>query len=227
MAKPLSVFGRTVLAVGSAAVALSNPARADMVAAVGDLTGGPALRLLRRRVEATRDGRDMLDGLQPERFPSGGSSALVNMRKLPEGSLGREYARFMDTRGFTPESRPLVRFVDDPCDAWVLQRYRDVHDLWHVLTDMPTTVLGELAQKWFEAAQTGLPVAVLSAVVGPVRLSSEERRVLVRDLIPWAVSCGRGAADLIAIRYEDYLSCDVEELRKEWNISVPGVKLNK
>ena len=31
--------------------------------------------------------------------------------------------------------------------AYVLQRYREIHDLLHVLTGMPTNVLGELGQK--------------------------------------------------------------------------------
>lgn len=167
----------------------------------------------------------MLESLHPARFPEHGSSSLTTLRTLPDGSLGREYARFMDVRSFTPESRPAVRFVDDPADAWVLQRYRDVHDLWHVLTGMPTTVLGELAQKWFEAAQTGLPVAVISAVFGPVRLPAEEQKLLITKLVPWAVATGRRAPDLLAIRYEDRLQDDVEELRKEWGISVPDVEM--
>ena len=167
----------------------------------------------------------MLDALHPARFPEHGSDSLIAMRSLPDGTLGREYARFMDVRRFTPESRSAVRFVDDPVDAWVLQRYRDVHDVWHVLTGMPTTVLGELAQKWFEAAQTGLPVAVISAVFGPLRLKTEERRVLVTELVPWAVSTGRRAPDLMAVRYEDRLEDSLEDLRTEWGIQVPDVKM--
>lgn len=224
METKLSGFGRAALAVGSAVVALANPARADMVAVAGDLTGGPALRALRKRVMKTASGREMVEALAPARFPTGGTEALVAMRELGDGTLGREYARFMDSRSFVPEDRPAVRFVDDPRDAWVLQRYRDVHDLWHVLTEMPTSVLGELGQKWFEAAHTGLPVAVLSAVVGPARLSSEQRMVLFRDVVPWAVSCGRNANDLLAIRYEERLTCNVEDLRREWKITLPTLR---
>lgn len=225
MPPQLSIFGRAALTVGSAAVALANPHRADLVAVLGDLTAGPVLHRLRNRIGSTQEGRSMLESLQPSRFPENGSDSLPALRELPTGSLGREYARFMDDRSFTPESRPGVRFVDDPVDAWVLQRYRDVHDLWHVLTGMPTSVMGELAQKWFEAAQTGLPVAVLSAVVGPLRLPAHQRQILLTELVPWAVSCGRGATDLLAIRYEDRLEDDVDRLRTEWGITVPDVKL--
>ena len=41
----------------------------------------------------------------------------------------------------------LCRFVSDPELAYVLQRYREIHDLLHVLTGMPTSVMGELGQK--------------------------------------------------------------------------------
>lgn len=46
-----------------------------------------------------------------------------------------------------------------------------VHDFWHVLSGLPPTVVGEIALKWFEMMQTGLPVTALSAFVGPLRLT--------------------------------------------------------
>lgn len=53
-------------------------------------------------------------------------------------------------------------------------RYREVHDLWHVLSGLPPTVEGELALKWFELVQTGLPVCALGAVFGPLALPRRE-----------------------------------------------------
>ena len=46
--------------------------------------------------------------------------------------------------------------------AWIMTRYRQVHDMWHVLCGLPPTVLGEVALKWLELVQTRLPVAALS-----------------------------------------------------------------
>lgn len=39
-----------------------------------------------------------------------------------------------------------------------MTRYRENHDLVHALLDMPTTMLGEVAIKWVEATNTGLPM---------------------------------------------------------------------
>lgn len=213
------------MAVGSAAVALANPKRADMVALLGDVTSGGILPRLVGRVGRSSEGREMLDTLQPARFPANGVLSLHEFRELPDGTLGREYARFMDRRRFSPDSRDVVRFVDDPRERWLLQRYRDVHDLWHVLNAMPTTFLGELAQKYFEAAHTGLPVAVMSAAFGPMRISWGERRILVTQLIPWAVRSASEADDLLAIRYEDYLDIPLVDLRRKWRLSVPDVDI--
>ncbi|PXF42837.1 Ubiquinone biosynthesis protein COQ4-like [Gracilariopsis chorda] len=225
MTAPLTPVGRALLTVGSALVTFANPARADTLAVLGDLTSGPALHHLTNRIKRSHEGRQMLQTLTPARFPEHGSGSLPELRALPAGTLGREYARFMDDRRFVPESRAVVRFVEDDTHRWVMQRYRDVHDLWHVLTAMPTTLLGETAQKLFEASQTGLPVTFLASVAGTARIGRKNRQILFSELVPWALSCGRGATDLLAIRYEDYLDRDLNELRTKWNITVPDVQL--
>ena len=51
-----------------------------------------------------------------------------------------------------------------------MRRYREVHDLYHTLLGMPTSMLGEVVVKWVEGLQTGLPMCVLGALGGPVRL---------------------------------------------------------
>jgi ubiquinone biosynthesis protein COQ4 len=70
----------------------------------------------------------------------------------------------------SPDERAPVSFVDDPELAYVMTRYREVHDLFHTVLGMPTNMLGEITVKWFEALQTGLPMCALGAFFGPVRL---------------------------------------------------------
>lgn len=213
------------MALGSAAVALANPRRADMVALFGDLTSSPVLPRLVRRINRSPQGYQMLQTLQPSRFPSDGLASLQQFRTLPDGTLGREYVRFMDRRRFTPQSRHPVRFVNDPTHKWILQRYRDVHDLWHVLNAMPTTFLGELTQKYFEAAHTGLPIAIFSAAFGPIRLSCHDRQLLTTQLIPWAIQNAYQAHDLLAIRYEDFLDVPLDQLRRQWRLTPSDIPM--
>jgi ubiquinone biosynthesis protein Coq4 len=42
----------------------------------------------------------------------------------------------------TPDSRLPVQFVDDIELAYVMQRYREAHDLFHTVLGMPTNMLG-------------------------------------------------------------------------------------
>lgn len=70
----------------------------------------------------------------------------------------------------TPDSRMEVRFMNDPELAYVMTRYRETHDLVHTILGMPTNMLGEIAVKWFEALNTGLPMCYGGAVFGAMRL---------------------------------------------------------
>ena len=73
--------------------------------------------------------------------------------RAPEGTFGRAYADFMRHRRFQANERPPVRFIGDPDVAYVATRYRQVHDLWHVLFDCHTNMVGETALKALEFAQ--------------------------------------------------------------------------
>ena len=114
---------------------------------------------------------------------------LDSARQCATGSFGHAYAAFMDGHDFDPGARAVVRYVDDPECAFVMQRYREVHDFWHVLTGVPPTVLGEVGLKWVEMVQTGLPMTALSAFVGPLALPSiADHYILATRVIPWATN---------------------------------------
>lgn len=66
-----------------------------------------------------------------------------------------------------------------------------VHDFWHVLAGVPTSVLGELALKWFEMVHTGLPGSAVASLFGPLRLSS--------GMSSWVVPGLRLASDACSI----------------------------
>jgi ubiquinone biosynthesis protein COQ4 len=63
-----------------------------------------------------------------------------------------------------------VQFIDDVELAYVMQRYREVHDVFHAVLLMPTTMLGEVTVKWIEALQLRLPMCIAGAIFGSGRL---------------------------------------------------------
>lgn len=52
----------------------------------------------------------------------------------------------------TPDTRAEVKFVDDEELAYVMQRYREVHDLIHTVLGMPTNMLGEFASLYLDGS---------------------------------------------------------------------------
>lgn len=70
----------------------------------------------------------------------------------------------------TPNTRPPVKFVNDLELAYIMQRYREVHDIFHAVLLMPTTMLGEVTVKWIEGLQLKLPMCLAGGVIGASRL---------------------------------------------------------
>ena len=226
----------------SSVTALSDPTRADAVAAVGEVTGAFALSRMRAGMEQDDTGRRILrdkpvvDEAVAERArlllrqrrdgssdSSVGFSNPVNSGRRRGVTFGAAYAHFLESHEFNPEERSPVRFVEEPDLAYVMTRYRQCHDYWHVLTGLPPTVLGELALKWLELMQTGLPLAALSATggaLGASGLTSEERTLLRTVYIPWALRVGTRMKSnaLMCTYYEEELETDLDALRERLGI---------
>ncbi|XP_041667642.1 ubiquinone biosynthesis protein COQ4 homolog, mitochondrial isoform X2 [Cheilinus undulatus] len=211
---------KALLAVGSGVAALQNPYRHDMVAVLGETTGHLALINLRDRMRNDPEGYTVLTERPRIRLST---LDLDMMASLPDGSFGREYLRFLEDNHVTPDSRADVKFVDNEELAYVMQRYREVHDLMHTLLGMPTNMLGEVAVKWFEAAQTGLPMCALGAVLGPLRLNASRLQTLFTSLGPWALQNGRRSRCILSVFYERRWEQSLEDLRQELNIEPPPV----
>lgn len=145
---------------------------------------------------------------------------LEKLRKLPENSVGRTYAAWLDREGVTPDTRDQVRYIDDEEEAYVMQRYRECHDFYHALTGLPVFVEGEIGLKAFEFANTGLPMTGLS-LAAIIRLKPAERQRMFETYLPWAFSNGWRAKDVINVYWEEELETDVDKLRSGLGIERP------
>lgn len=146
--------------------------------------------------------------------------SLEKLRQLPENSIGRTYAAWLDREGVTPDTRDQVRYIDDPEEAYVMQRYRESHDFYHAVTGLPVFAEGEIALKAFEFANTLLPMTALS-LAAVVRLKKDQRSRFWNTYLPWAVTNGIKAEDVINVYWEEVLEMDVEDLRTQLGISMP------
>ncbi|KAI8814298.1 coenzyme Q biosynthesis protein Coq4-domain-containing protein [Cladochytrium replicatum] len=135
-----------------------------MVATHGETTGMCGLRRMQYNMLQNPTGRRIL-----REHPIINSDAIdLNLiRQLPQNTLGQLYVQFLDGHEVT--------LIEDEEIAYIMLRYRQANDFWHALTGLGISVEAELGLKWFEFAQAGLPVALLSGIVGPLRLFSDER----------------------------------------------------
>ena len=145
--QPLSPLQSFTLAAYSATTAFLNPERHDMVATLSEVTGSIALQTMYDGMMADPTGQRILTDRPIVDTNSIDIKALEN---LPPNTFGYGYANFLKRNGFDPDDRADVKYVVDEELAYVMKRYRQSHDFFHVLTDLPPTVP--------ELFQTGLPV---------------------------------------------------------------------
>mmetsp|Transcript_17318 Transcript_17318/g.36603 ORF Transcript_17318/g.36603 Transcript_17318/m.36603 type:complete len:338 (+) Transcript_17318:65-1078(+) len=248
----LSPLQRIATLIHSSVTALNDPTRADAVAAVGEVTGSFALSKIMRQMENDPVGRRILKErplvnetvadrafalLESER--NNLQSAMVETHSNISNkdntlidepkSFGAAYAKFLKSHGYHPNERDPIRFITDPDLAYVMTRYRQSHDYWHALTGLPPTVLGELALKWLELFQTGMPLAALSATGGAFGvsgLSATEKEILWEVYFPWAARVGgrrMKEGSLMCVYYEEEFETGLEELRDRLGIEAAPV----
>lgn len=145
---------------------------------------------------------------------------MTYLRTLPENTVGRAYADWLDREGVSPDTRDTVRYIDNEECAYVMQRYRECHDFFHAITGLPIMVEGEIAVKAFEFANTLLPMTGLS-VFAITRLKPAERKRFFTIYGPWAIRNGLQAGELLNVYWEEQLERDVGELRAELGIEKP------
>ncbi len=196
-----------------------------MVAALSEATAQPYfITNLRNQMLSHPTGRRIL-----KERPTINSQTLnlEYLRSLGPHTVGYSYAAWLDREGVTPDTREKTRYIDGEECAYVMQRYREAHDFYHAITGLPVIVEGEIALKWFEWINMGLPVAALSAIFGPLRLSRKQRARLRAVWIPWAIKEGSKSRSLINVYWEEELEEDCDALRTRLGFSKPPDLRNK
>lgn len=190
----------------------------DLIAALGEATATPYfIYRLRDAMLSNPTGRRILR--DRPRITSK-SIDVKYLQSLPENTVGRSYVSWLDREGVSPDTRDAVKYIDDEEGAYVMQRYRECHDFYHALTGLPVMVEGELALKAFEFANTLLPMTGLS-MFAAARLKQAERARLFKIYLPWALSNGLNAKEIINVYWEEQLERDVNDLRAELGIEKP------
>lgn len=238
---PLTFVEKGALTLGSAFGAFLDPRRAgglklrffvlryfivliltnrflDLIATLGEVSAGPVAQRLRDTMLGDPTGRQIL---RDRPRISSESLPLDELLAMPENTVGYVYGHFRQRYHMSPDVRDTVRYVDDAECAYVIQRYRECHDLYHAVLGLPPQfVEGEIALKAFEFANTGLPMAALS-LVAVARLTPDERKRFFAVFLPWALRSARRAKPIINVYWEKELKTDAAELRARLGLEKP------
>ena len=186
---------------------------------------GPELDAIYRRVMADPTGRRILEegkSLHPVLLD------FDRLHALPDGTLGRAYADFMESKGIDIVSfaEASLRHMDRKDyatdEAWALvNRARDIHELVHVVSGYGTDELGEMCELAFVAREDPRPRATRLAIRINVAAFRRQGFTHGEAVIAEAYRRGARSASLLAADWEALLPHPLDQVRAELGISPP------
>ncbi|HRI10088.1 MAG TPA: Coq4 family protein, partial [Nannocystaceae bacterium] len=127
---------------------------------------------------------------------------LQALARLPDGTLGREFVRYFERNGIQPfvTSFPIESDVD-----YLSKRYRETHDLFHVITGYGTDELGEMELQAFVLGNLGLWQTVMILAVSVPRQLQElgaRRAPEYAGRLRAAYRRGKRSREMLSVSYE-------------------------
>lgn len=217
-AMKLPTIERWRRALRAFSILIVNPNRTDMVLEFGIHVNAGTMA---RRVSLFYNDPGGRRLYQERRTLDSKTVDLNGLGQLPEGSLGRAYADFMRGHGITPEIFDgSPEQLSEPQAAYFVQRMRQTHDMWHVVTGYETDPLGEVLLQAFTYGQLQPPSSLLIALSGTLRGLSK-RLTFPREMLA-AYRAGRSAGTLSTFPWEDYMEMPLSTVRERLGIAGPA-----
>lgn len=218
---PLFNYEKLMLFFGSSIGAFLHPERNEFIVALGESTATNNF-LLNLRSNMLHDpiGRQIL---KDRPYITSNYLHLDKLKSYPENSFGKCYYNWLIREHCSPDTRVDVKFIDDEELAFIFQRYRQCHDFYHALLGLPVYREGEIALKFFEYLNIGIPFGGLGAIFAPWNVKKAiERERLFKIYYPWALkTAAHCKKNLINVYWEKIMDKDVNEIRKELGIELP------
>jgi ubiquinone biosynthesis protein COQ4 len=166
-----SRLDRTKVALRALRRLLANPDDTTQVLVMAIALNAPHVERIRDELAKSEEWRRIVQA-RP-RLDSRGLDREA-LRRLPDGTLGREYVRFLDDNGLNGDFFQAPPGVPDDI-AYLSMRLRQSHDVWHPVTGYGPSIRDELALQAFTWAQLGLPHAKLVVLAGVLRFGWSDR----------------------------------------------------
>ncbi|QLG73945.1 hypothetical protein HG535_0F04570 [Zygotorulaspora mrakii] len=216
---PLYKAEKLLLTIISGLKSYYHPEDGNNIVQLGEATAFPFfLENLKKTMLSDATGRKIL-----RERPDITSETLhmEDLAKMAENTLGYTYYKWLKKEGVSPDTRAPVTYIDDPTHAFIFKRYRQCHDFYHAINNLPIIIEGEISVKALEASNLGVPMAALGTILAPLRLRPAQRNRLYENYLPWAIKTGLTCKPLINVYWEKILDKDINELRNELGITPP------
>ena len=202
---------------------IADPEQTQEVFTVIRALSGPALENGLARFSETEVGQrvlaediDLLDTLMDRE----------KLATLPQSSLGQKYLSFVTSENISADG--LVEASEEDGEYAYIEgdllrfamRQRDMHDLWHTVTEYGRDELGEACLLAFTYAQTQNRGIGVICLAGCMKLS-ETYGTGVFGAAWRAYQAGKRAAWLPGQDWEALLAKPITEVRRELNIEAP------
>jgi ubiquinone biosynthesis protein COQ4 len=184
---------------------------------IESLSGRSPLRVL-ARFRCSASGQRLLAD-RPQILPILRDRAAL--ARMPEGSLGRAYLAFVDREQINADGLVQASIDGETVAkrgedfAYVRDRLRDTHDLWHTVSGYQGDLYGEAALLAFSGVQTGNPGIALIVLTALLRARDPR---LVR-LVLGGVAGGALAQWLPAVEWESLLPLPLDEVRRRLRVT--------
>ncbi|MCR9179697.1 Coq4 family protein [Erythrobacter sanguineus] len=150
------------------------------------------------------------------------------LRRTPKGSLAHAYCDFMEAEGLSAaglvaEAESLGRPKYPDLVQWFMERSRDTHDLFHVLTGYGRDALGEQCVLLFTHGQSPSHGHLLIGYAGAANIKKmiKGSKAPVLGAVRQAHRTGKGAPRLIEQPIRELLAQPLDAVRAQMNIPAP------
>jgi ubiquinone biosynthesis protein COQ4 len=151
------------------------------------------------------------------------------LRRTPKGSLAHAYCDFMEAEGLSAaglvaEAEKLGRAKYPDLVQWFMERSRDTHDLFHVLTGYGRDALGEQCVLLFTHGQSPSQGHLLIGYAGAANIKKMVKgsRAPIFGAVRQAHRTGKGAPRLIDQSIRELLARPLEDVRRDLSIPQPS-----
>lgn len=154
-----------------------------------------------------------------EERPRLGTVNLQQLHQLPPNTLGYLYANHMIKNGLAPLA---AREIAEDDYSFLEAHLTETHDIWHIVTDFQTDILGEIQLQAFYVAQIH-PIPLFLALIAKNLLKTALENLEFSEPLMEAVTrgwtLGKQAKPLFGIHWNKLWEKPIDELRGELNLN--------